>query len=96
MSARLALVAAVLVLVGAACGGDDGGGVDRPAARALNQQIDLVQFAASAHRYDAARQGLDRVRTTAERFAERGSIDEPRLAEILEAVDDLDRSLADA
>jgi hypothetical protein len=93
---RLPVVAvAALALLGASCG-DDGGGVDRRAARALDEQIDLVEFAASAGEYDAARQGLDQVRATAARFAERGSIDEFRLAEILDAVDDLERSLAEA
>ena len=95
MRARLATAAIALVLLGASCGGEDGS-IERPAARALNQQIDLVEFAASAQEYDAARQGLERVRVTAARFADRGEIDDLRLAEILQAVDELDRSLADA
>jgi hypothetical protein len=99
MTRRRSVVALVLALVlfASACGGDDmSGDIDRPATRALNEQIDLVEFAASAHDYDAARQGLVRLRTTANRFAERGSIDELRLAAILGAADDLDRSLAHA
>jgi hypothetical protein len=88
-------VAAAALLLGGACGGGDAG-IERPAARTLNQQIDLVEFAASAHEYDAARHGLERLRAAAERFADRGEIDDLRLARILDAVDDLDRSLADA
>ena len=97
MTSRRIALALVLALGLAACGGGgDGGDVDRPAARALNEQIDLVEFAASAHEYDAAREGLEQVRTTATRFAERGSIDEARLVVILDAVDGLERSLAEA
>lgn len=95
MRRLLVLALAPLLVVGVACGGEDGR-IDRPASRALTEQIDLVEFAASAREYDAARRGLEQVRASAARFSERGAIDDFRLAEILDAVDELDRSLADA
>ena len=95
MRRALAAGALVVTLLLAGCGGDDPA-VSRRAARALNDQIDLVEFAIAAHDYGAARQGLTQVRTSAERFADRESISGDRLPLILHAVDDLEAALREA
>jgi hypothetical protein len=91
----LAAVALTVTLVLAGCGGDDAA-VSRRAGRALNDQLDLVEFAIAAHDYGAAREGLTQVRTAAARFAERDTISDDRLPSILQAVDDLDNALREA
>ena len=95
MKRVLATAALVLSLLLAGCGNDDPA-VSHRAARALNDQLDLVEFAIAAQDYGAARQGLTEVRTSAARFADHDTISDERLPAILEAVDDLDTALREA
>ena len=87
-----AVLAAVVALVAASCGGGDPA-ISHRASRTLNDQIDLVEFAIAAQDDEAARQGLSEVRSSAARFADHGSIGEDRAVVIDDAVDRLDADL---
>jgi len=95
MKWRGALLATV-VAVGSACGGGDGPSIDPQASRALDEQVDLVEFAIAAGRYEAARRGLENVRAEVEDHAAQGDIGRFRLPAITEALDRLDEALASA
>jgi hypothetical protein len=86
-----AVLATTIALLAASCGDDPA--ISHRASRALNDQIDLVEFAIAAHEYEAARQGLRQVRSSAARFEDHGSISQRRALTILGAVNELDADL---
>lgn len=93
MSRRLAAVALLVVLTGAACGGDDPALSDRAANR-LDDQVTAVEYAIAGGEYRAARLGLTEIRATTIRLAERGEVHELRAPVILAALQELDGRLA--
>lgn len=92
MRARAAAVAVVSVvltgLVLTGCGG--GSSEDGRATERLKAQVAAVEYAVAGGDYDAARQGLNRIRATTIRLTDRGHIDSLRATEILDAVEDTD------
>ncbi|HYF44851.1 MAG TPA: hypothetical protein VD926_01485 [Acidimicrobiales bacterium] len=84
---------ASLVVLASACGGDDPG-IDPRASRELEEQVDLIEFAISAQRYDAARDGLQNVRAEVEGHVARGDISDERARAISASLNRLDEALA--
>lgn len=92
---RWPVIVLALVLVAAACGGDDATLTPR-ASRSLGEQIDLVEFTIVAGEYEDARRGLEVLRQEAIRLTANGAISTPRAPEILVAIQDLEQALDDA
>jgi hypothetical protein len=90
LSRAVAGVALVLCLVTTGCGGDD---LSDRAADRLQEQVAAVGFAAAGGEYEAARQGLDRVRATTARLVERDEIDLGRAERIFGEIDRVEAAL---
>ncbi len=86
------VVLAVSLLVGC---GDDGDSMSRRTADRLHDQVAAIQYAAAGGAYDAARQGLDRLRATVDRLEDRGELNPLQAGHIRDEADRVDEVLAD-
>lgn len=89
MGAAVALV--VLAVGSAGCGGDPA--MSGRAADRLHTQVAAVEYAIAGGDFSAARDGLNEIRATTVRMADRGEVDAARAAEIVDAVEEADLEL---